>query len=117
MPNSIIVQYACGHALTLSIRRIETEETLSSDLFAVHMLLSGTAQVTMGSELFIAHADDVFSAEAQTDCRCLGAGCSLVSIGFDQHFSSARCQIQGIRTFFATVQCSVTPPLMTLCDV
>ncbi len=86
MPNSIIAQYSCGHALQLSIRRIETGEALSSDLFSVHMLLSGTAQVTMGGELFIAHTDDVFSVEAQAGCHCLGTDCTLASIGFDQHF-------------------------------
>ena len=87
MPDSqTIASYACGKHMFCFIRRIDEEVSLSSDLFAVYMLLTGSLQVTMGKELFIAHADDVFSLEAQTPCSCLGTDCAVVSIAFDQHF-------------------------------
>lgn len=81
-----IASYACGKHMFCSIRRIDADASLESDLFSVYMLLTGSLQVTMDKELFIAHADDVFSVEAQTPCTCLGTDCAVVSISFDQHF-------------------------------
>ena len=81
-----IASYACGKHMVCTVRRIDADASLKSDLFAVYMLLTGSLQVTMDKELFIARADDVFSVEAQTSCACLGTDCVLVSVAFDQHF-------------------------------
>ncbi len=86
MPNSMIAQYPCGKALTCSIQRIDSDLSLTSERFGVYMLLTGTLQVTMDGELFIARADDVFSVEANTPCKGFGSDCTVVSVAFDQHF-------------------------------
>lgn len=86
MPNSVIAQYPCGKALTCSIQRIDSDLSLTSERFGVYMLLTGTLQVTMDGELFIARADDVFSVEANTPCKGFGSDCTVVSVAFDQHF-------------------------------
>ena len=87
MPSSsVIARYACGKAMCCTLQHVDTELELGSDLFTVFMLLTGSCQVTLGGELFIAHEDDVFSVEANTPCSCLGKDCTLVSVSFDQHF-------------------------------
>ncbi len=87
MPDSaVIARYTCGKAVRCTLQHIDTDLSLRSDLFTVYMLLTGSCQVTLGGELFIAHEDDVFSVEANTPCSCLGIDCTLVSVSFDQHF-------------------------------
>ena len=69
MPSSsVIARYACGKAMCCTLQHVDTELELGSDLFTVFMLLTGSCQVTLGGELFIAHEDDVFSVEANTPC-------------------------------------------------
>ena len=93
MPNSVIAQYPCGKALTCSIQRIDSDLSLTSERFGVYMLLTGTLQVTMDGELFIARADDVFSVEANTPCKGFGSDCTVVSVAFDQHFFERTCAV------------------------
>ncbi len=87
MPDTaVIARYTCGKVMRCTLQHIDTGLSLRSDLFTVYMLLTGSCQVTLGGELFIAHEDDVFSVEANAPCSCLGTDCTLVSVSFDQHF-------------------------------
>ena len=81
-----IISFDGGNPLRCTMRRIGSIETHVHEFFELDMLLSGSCQVSSGSEVFTARADDVFSIEAHTPHSLVGADCTVVSVQFEQSF-------------------------------
>ena len=81
-----IISFDGGNPLRCTMRRIGSVETHLHDYFELDMLLSGSCQITSGSEVFTAQADDVFSIEAHTPHSLVGADCTVITVQFEQSF-------------------------------
>lgn len=81
-----IISFDGGTPLRCTMRRIGSVERHVHEYFELDMLLTGSCQVTVGSEVFTARADDVFSVEAHTPHSLLGADCTVITVHFEQSF-------------------------------
>ncbi len=81
-----IVDNEASNPFRCALRTVDLIETHAHTFFELDMILTGTCQVSVGTDVFTASADDVFSIEAETPHSFIGNGCTLITVQFDQSF-------------------------------
>lgn len=87
MPQSYtVIRFDEDSHLRCTMRRLGVIEAHVHDAFELDMILSGTCQVTAGTDTFTAGADDVFSIDARVPHAFVGQDCTLITVQFEQSF-------------------------------
>ena len=84
--NYTIISFDEGSPLRCTMRRLGVIETHLHEFFELDMILSGSCQVTAGTETFTAGADDLFSVDARIPHAFVGTDCTLITIQFEQSY-------------------------------
>ena len=84
--NYTIVNFEEGNPLRCTMRRLGVVEPHIHEFFELDMVLSGTCQVSIGTERFTAQTDDVFSVDARVPHAFLGTDCTLITVQFEQTY-------------------------------
>ena len=81
-----IISFDEGSPLRCTMRRLGVIETHLHEAFELDMVLSGSCQVTAGTETFTAGADDLFSVDARVPHAFVGKDCTLITVQFEQSY-------------------------------
>ena len=84
--NYTIISFDEGSPLRCTMRRLGVIETHLHEVFELDMVLSGSCQVTAGTETFTAGADDLFSVDARVPHAFVGKDCTLITVQFEQSY-------------------------------
>ncbi len=84
--NYTIISFDEGSPLRCTMRRLGVIETHLHEVFELDMILSGSCQVTAGTESFTAGTDDLFSVDARIPHAFVGKDCTLITVQFEQSY-------------------------------